>query len=670
MHAGFSRRGSGVALVVLHSDPRPQHEALTDYAQRRAATRPHYYMAHDGSLTPLVSEGRATRHSGTARWRGKRRNIDRISIGITLEHIPGTAVRRAQLIGLHILTAQLRERHGLGDDALFRWEQPYGVAGDGALLVVVLPPDPAVSPYDPTPRLLPEIEYALDSALVLSGDEVQQQMWAALAQESFARRGEGLQPTWAFHQQADARKLGAPLARSAGSDKQVVVGGTPYGYQPFARDTLFNEGNRWNEVCSLNELLGGTIPSDPNSLGYKLLEAAFLASGAALFPYYAFHQVAVREQLGYPLGNSYRAELAGQQYSLQVFSCDTLYTPLANPESNTNWGDVRRLSQTEDPALAQALWAETYRPCGAAYDVNGPFQQFAAQARDLGAPLSGVYEVTINETVYQVQIFAADTLHATPGGAVQRMRDIPHDVATTPATTSAVQASATTTSAQLVVGPGILPVSGVESAWLAANPQAPLLVKQLLVQSLCLLGYENTVFDALPPSLQALTWGGDPSNRAPGGQYYKDICCADLVTLCLAATGINYRWAGWGGTNNTRLAAYYQPCEHNADVMRRVGNNEPFLPGDILTWSTGNPNADHVFMYVGPVRGSLPAIGTVYNDTYNCIEASINEPVVPLKIYAYNQPINHMGYYQNNGAWFARGRLHQLEAAYRETGMV
>jgi hypothetical protein len=190
------------------------------------------------------------------------------------------------------------------------------------------------------------------------------------------------------------------------------------------------------------------------------------------------------------------------------------------------------------------------------------------------------------------------------------------------------------------------------------------------VQALCLLGYENTIFDALLPELQGLTWGGDPSNRAPGSQYYKDICCADLVTLCLAAAGINYRWAGFGGTRNTRLAAYFQPCEHNANVMRRVGNNEPYLPGDILTWSTGNPNADHVFLYVGPVRGALPAIGTTYNDAYTCIEASINQPPVPPKIYEYNQPISHLGYYQKHGAWLARGRLHELEAAYRAAGML
>ncbi len=80
-----------------------------------------------------------------------------------------------------------------------------------------------------------------------------------------------------------------------------------------------------------------------------LLSAAFSAVGATYHPEWAFHQYAMQEAqagrfLGSPLGESRRVSVNGQDYAVQVFALDTLYTPIASPESSTDWSDVRRLS--------------------------------------------------------------------------------------------------------------------------------------------------------------------------------------------------------------------------------------------------------------------------------------------------------------------------------------
>lgn len=81
-----------------------------------------------------------------------------------------------------------------------------------------------------------------------------------------------------------------------------------------------------------------------------LMVAAFEAVNAQYHPEWAFHQYAINEAkagraLGSPLGESRRVTVEGQHFSVQVFALDTLYTPIANPESATKWSDIRRLSE-------------------------------------------------------------------------------------------------------------------------------------------------------------------------------------------------------------------------------------------------------------------------------------------------------------------------------------
>jgi hypothetical protein len=64
---------------------------------------------------------------------------------------------------------------------------------------------------------------------------------------------------------------------------------------------------------------------------------------------WAFHRYMLDEAragrpLGSPLSESRYITVGGQRYAIQTFALDTLYTPLADVESDTNWSDVRRLS--------------------------------------------------------------------------------------------------------------------------------------------------------------------------------------------------------------------------------------------------------------------------------------------------------------------------------------
>lgn len=440
--ASAPRAGSRIALIILHSDPRPAADALSAYTAPAAPSSPHYYIDRASTITQLVPEARAALHSGLAIWAQRYRNIDRISIGITLEHTPGTLYSAAQLAALHWLLGQLYARYSLhaSDVRLWASEDPAQETGNGVLIPISLPsvplptaPGEAITPilggegHDhgasaeeiicvPPPPPPPVDEF---SSPVLGGPganvEAEQRLWVFLQQETYRQRGEGLRSDWAFHLYASRNNLGAPLARSAPGPQQIRVNDKQYGFQVFAGDTVFNEIPKWSEVQSLNNLLRGSIPA--SGLARQILEASYATGQSALHSQWAFHQQAVREKLGPPLGGSYRITVKGQEYSIQVFAADTLYNLVPH------WSDVKRLSETPPGDLYHALWIETCKPGGSAYDPNSPFQQLAAREK-LGAPLSGVYQADFEGILYNIQVFAADTLFARPGEAPARQRQL------------------------------------------------------------------------------------------------------------------------------------------------------------------------------------------------------------------------------------------------------
>jgi len=271
------------------------------------------------------------------------------------------------------------------------------------------PPPPPVHPLDvPTS---PGVSFAPGQDTADS-----EALWSLLQQEGFRQRGEGFRKEWAFHLYAAHNDLGMPLGPTAGKEERVKIDGKEYGFQVFARDTLFNEIPNWSEIQSLNSLLAsGTMPE--GGLELALLQASYKAVGKELHTDWKSHRVALERKLGPALSDAYRITVDGKEYSLQVFAFDTLYVEVPN------WANIQFISEITPGNLCEALLAETYKACGATYDPNSPFHQTAAQNK-LGTPLSEVYEVDLAGTPFKVQVFATGVVYSKDGGPVMAQKDL------------------------------------------------------------------------------------------------------------------------------------------------------------------------------------------------------------------------------------------------------
>lgn len=372
--AGAPRKGHAIRLVVVL-------DASGDSAQ------PHYMVDQTGRTRQLVADARASAALGLAIHAGRRRNLDQISLSVGLEHgIAGSSDR--QVAALHRLLPVLLARHQL----------------DWTALVTVLP-DAAgrarVYPYLPPPPAVEVAGVPLGAALTPD-----QELFVFLYGESYRPRGGTLKLSQAFALHAAQRNLGAPVGRN--EPPPVVVDGCRFNFQPFARDTLFNEGTDYAAVQQLSALFDAESVEIPAAgPGRSLLEASYRAALAVsrahgrlsgneqLRPDWRFHQVAKNAGFGPPLSGNYRSDDGA--YAVQVFAGETLYTPV------TELSGCRYLSATDpaDPAYG-VIWRETYKVAGVAYDPASPFQQQAA-ALKLGAPLSGVYAASHGGITYRIQ---------------------------------------------------------------------------------------------------------------------------------------------------------------------------------------------------------------------------------------------------------------------------
>ncbi len=158
---------------------------------------------------------------------------------------------------------------------------------------------------------------------------------------------------------------------------------------------------------------------------------------------------------------------------------------------------------------------------------------------------------------------------------------------------------------------------------------APDPVRRLIDQALAMLGDDPVVYDSLSRELQDLTTGHyypDPDHF-----YHKDIVCADLITICLHAAGVDYNWSVTEppGTpfTSTHAANYYRPRPGHPK-LREVADDEAWLPGDILIYWNGNMASwplSHVNLYIGPYSGT-DLSGNVHPSSrgYDVVNASID----------------------------------------------
>ncbi len=86
------------------------------------------------------------------------------------------------------------------------------------------------------------------------------------------------------------------------------------------------------------------------TLDEALIIETFLASEIEYHPEWAFHQFMVNaaragRPLGAPMSDSRTITVGGKKYAIQVFAYETLFTLLAADPNQTNWNNVRRLSE-------------------------------------------------------------------------------------------------------------------------------------------------------------------------------------------------------------------------------------------------------------------------------------------------------------------------------------
>ncbi|NTV62481.1 MAG: glucosaminidase domain-containing protein [Oscillochloris sp.] len=86
------------------------------------------------------------------------------------------------------------------------------------------------------------------------------------------------------------------------------------------------------------------------SLDQALVSETFGSAGISYHPNWAFHtymleQARIGRPLGPPMDDSRVITVGDKHYAVQVFAQDTLYTPIADEEEETDWSDVRRLSE-------------------------------------------------------------------------------------------------------------------------------------------------------------------------------------------------------------------------------------------------------------------------------------------------------------------------------------
>jgi hypothetical protein len=171
-------------------------------------------------------------------------------------------------------------------------------------------------------------------------------------------------------------------------------------------------------------------------------------------------------------------------------------------------------------------------------------------------------------------------------------------------------------------GAGAPATSGSVRSARTDYPSLPEKARRVIDQALFMLGDDARAFDALPPELQKMCYGSVFLSN-PNDFHYKDIVCADLVSIALKAAGLDI---GWGGAANPHMADYYHPDRGNSKIVE-IGDPNDWLPGDVLVYGSGatNSRAGHVNLYVGPFSGTDRS-GKTYNlsDGADVVEASLD----------------------------------------------
>ena len=330
------RRGHPIQMLVLHATVGSARSALAWLTNPTSRVSAHYLIDKSGHVKQLVPDEAVAWHAGRASWRGETA-INEISLGIELENAndgrdPYPAAQidallalardkvaqyniRPEMVARHLDVAVPRGRKN--DPAGFPWAE---------FMRQLFPQ--AAPPASPTPPP------------ARPGG----QLGLALLAEAYRQVGAANQQDWAIARAARADRLGLPI----GPSFELQVAGRSYTAQSFGRDTLACPTGDWQRIDRLSALAA----PEQQPLRDALLAAIYAQAGETYHPDWAFHQFALRNPVGPPLGPSFRLTVENKEFVAACYALDVLYSPVGR------WQEIGRLSAL-GAAKAQRALAES-----------------------------------------------------------------------------------------------------------------------------------------------------------------------------------------------------------------------------------------------------------------------------------------------------------------------
>jgi N-acetylmuramoyl-L-alanine amidase len=158
----------------------------------------------------------------------------------------------------------------------------------------------------------------------------QQPLREALIQGMYRQAGETYHPEWAFHQYALRTPIGPPL----GPSFRITVA-QEFRAECYALDVIYNPAERWSEIGRLSQLRSG---GQQQELANALQEQWSNRAGSQVRTEWPLYQYALRENLGAPIGSSFRITDSGRDFVAESFALDVIACEIGN------WKAITRLS--------------------------------------------------------------------------------------------------------------------------------------------------------------------------------------------------------------------------------------------------------------------------------------------------------------------------------------
>jgi N-acetylmuramoyl-L-alanine amidase len=388
------RDAQSISMIVLHATAGSARSALAWLTNPAAHVSAHYLIEKSGHTYQLVSDDYTAWHAGRASWHGKTA-INELSLGIELEnandgHDPYPP---EQIDALIQLTQEKVAQYQIAADMVTRHLDiavPHGRKTDpagfpwSAFIERLFPQAPPVNDRPPRPEPPAEAQSALAQKMLA---------------EAYRQAGAASHQGWAIARIAKAEALGMPV----GPSFEVIVANRSYTAQSFGRETLASPTGDWQRV----ERFSALIAPEQQPLREALLEGMYRQAGETYHPEWAFHQYALRTPIGSPLSPSFRITVANQEFSMECYSLDVIYSPVGR------WSEIGRLSQLgstgQQQALAHALQERWNNHSGKQVRPDWPLYEYALRER-LGAPIGPSFRITDSGRDYAAEAFALDVI--------------------------------------------------------------------------------------------------------------------------------------------------------------------------------------------------------------------------------------------------------------------